>query len=231
LDFEKKFLVDRSADPVYQQYVEKYFAQIGLQLKGLMFKDGGPVIGIQLENEYWKGKAGEPYMMWLKQTAIKNGLDVPLYTVTGWGDGSVPPGEVIPLWGGYPDESWVPDIDKITGCGNYSFSSFRNDETIGNAQVKKKDTYLDHTQIPYFTCEMGVGIFVSTHRRPVISPLDGLGLIMSKIGSGGNLLGYYIFAGGSNPLGVYNTMEENKEETGYWCELSPNFIRFSGCNS
>lgn len=218
---KKKFLVDRSADPVYQQYVEKYFAQIGLQLKGLMFKDGGPVIGIQLENEYWKGKAGEPYMMWLKQTAIKNGIDVPLYTVTGWGDGSVPPGEVIPLWGGYPDESWVPDIDKITGCGNYSFSSFRNDETIGNAQVKKKDTYLDHTQIPYFTCEMGVGIFVSTHRRPVIGPLDGLGLIMSKIGSGGNLLGYYIFAGGSNPLGVYNTMEENKEETGYWCELSP----------
>lgn len=218
---KKKFLVDRSADPVYQHYVQQYFAQIGLQLKDLMFKDGGPVIGIQLENEYWKGKAGEPYIMWLKQTAIKYGLDVPLYTVTGWGDGSVPPGEVIPLWGGYPDESWLPNIDKITGCGNYSFNSFRDDETIGNAQVKKKDAYLDHSLIPYFTCEMGVGIFNSTHRRPVIDPIDGLGLLYSKIGSGGNLLGYYVFAGGSNPQGVYNTMEENKDETGSWCELSP----------
>lgn len=218
---KKRYIVDRSADPVYQQYVEKYFAQIGLQLKGLMFKDGGPVIGIQLENEYWKGKAGEPYMMWLKQTAIKNGLDVPLYTVTGWGDSSVPAGEFIPLWGGYPDESWVPDIEKITNCGNYCFSNFRNDETIGNAQVKQTDSYINHSQVPYFTCEMGVGIFVSTHRRPVIGPLDGMGMIMSKIGSGGNLLGYYVYAGGSNPLGVYNTMEENKEETGYWCGLSP----------
>ena len=74
-------------------------------------------------------------------------MDVPLYTVTGWGDGSVPPGEVIPLWGGYPDESWVPNIEKITGRGNYAFGSFRDDETIGNAQVKKKDNYLDHEKI------------------------------------------------------------------------------------
>lgn len=216
----KKYVVERSLDPVYQQYAERYFKQIGLQLKGLMYKDGGPVMGIQLENEYWKGKAGEPYIKWLKQTAIKYGIDVPLYTVTGWGDGSVPENEVIPLWGGYPDESWNPDINKITGCDNYRFSSFRDDETIGNAQVKKKDKY-DYSLDPYFTCEMGVGIFNSTHRRPVMGKLDGLGLIESRIGSGGNLLGYYVFAGGSNPLGIYSTMEENKDETGSWSELSP----------
>src|ERR1700761_8933519 len=137
----KKFLTDRSLDPVYQQYVERYFKQIGLQLKGLMYAAGGPVVGIQLENEYWKGKAGEPYILWLKRTALKYGMDVPLYTVTGWGDGSVPLNEVIPLWGGYPDESWNPDINKITGCGNFQFSSFRDDPTIGNAQVVKQDKY------------------------------------------------------------------------------------------
>ncbi len=217
----KKFLTDRSLDPVYQQYVERYFNQIGLQLKGLMYKDGGPIVGIQLENEYWKGKAGEPYIHWLKQTALKYGMDVPLYTVTGWGDGSVPPNEVIPLWGGYPDESWTPNIQKITGCDNYRFSSFRDDETIGNAQVKKKDKYMDYSLDPYFTCEMGVGIFNSIHRRPVLGKLDGLGMIMARIGSGGNLLGYYVFAGSSNPLGIYSTMQEDKDETGYWSELSP----------
>src|ERR1700754_1668531 len=216
----KKYLADRSMDPVYQQYVERYFRQIGQQLKGLMYKDGGPVAGIQLENEYWKGRAGEPYIYWLKQTAIKNGMDVPLYTVTGWGDGSVPKNEVIPLWGGYPDESWTPNIEKISGCGNYTFNSFRDDATIGNAQVTKKEEY-DYSLDPYFTCEMGVGIFNSIHRRPVIGAQDGLGMIISRIGSGGNLLGYYVFAGGSNPIGVYSTMEENKDETGYWSELSP----------
>lgn len=216
----KKFLVDRSIDPVYQQYVEKYFRQIGLQLKGLLWKDGGPVVGIQLENEYWKGKAGEPYMRWLKQAALRCGLDVPLYTVTGWGNGSIPDNEVIPLWGGYPDESWAPNIEKITSCDNYSFSSFRDDPTIGNAQVKRKEGY-DYSLDPYFTCELGVGIFSSTHRRPVIGSLDGLALVESRIGSGANLLGYYIFAGGSNPLGIYSTMQEDKDEMGYWSELSP----------
>jgi hypothetical protein len=217
----KKYLTDRSLDPVYMHYVDRYYGEIGRQLQGLMYKDGGPVVGIQLENEYWKGKAGEPYIFRLKQTALKYGMDVPLYTVTGWGDGSVPPGEVIPLWGGYPDESWAPDISKITNCDNYTFNSFRNDSTIGNAQAKPKDVYMDYGQYPYFTCEMGVGIFNSIHRRPVIGPLDGLGLAVSRIGSGGNLLGYYVFAGGSNPLGIYSTMQEDKEETGYWSELSP----------
>lgn len=216
----KKNLADRSLDPVYKSYVERYFAQIGKQLQGLMFKDNGPVIGVQLENEYWKGKEGEPYMIWLKQTAQKYGFDVPLYTVTGWGNASIPAGEVVPLWGGYPDESWVPDIQKISHRYFYAFSNFRDDATIGNAQVKKEETN-HNADIPYLTCEMGAGIFVSKHRRPVIGSIDGLGMIMAKIGSGGNLLGYYIFAGSSNPLGVYSTMEENKDETGYWCELSP----------
>ena len=217
----KKNLNDRSADPVYMQYADQFYKEIGKQLEGLMYKDGGPVVGIQLENEYWKGKAGEAYISLLKKTAIGYGMDVPLYTVTGWGDGSVPPGEVIPLWGGYPDESWTPDIEKIKGCDNYTFNSFRNDTTIGNAQVTHKDEYMSYEPYPYFTCEMGVGIFNSIHRRPVIGSLDGLGMALSRIGSGGNLLGYYIFAGGSNPLGVYSTMQEDKDETGYWSELSP----------
>ncbi|WP_295668575.1 beta-galactosidase [uncultured Mucilaginibacter sp.] len=216
----KKYLNDRSLDPVYDQYVDRYFKQIGLQLKGLMYKDGGPIVGVQLENEYWHGKQGEPYIMWLKQTALKYGIDVPLYTVTGWGDGSVPKNEVIPMWGGYPDESWDPDINRITGCDNYHFSSFRGDTTIGNAQVKSKDGY-DYSLDPYFTVEMGVGIFNSIQRRPVLGRIDGLGMIQARIGSGGNLLGYYIFAGGSNPLGIYSTNQEDKDETGSWSELSP----------
>jgi beta-galactosidase len=47
-----KALEIRSNDPGYLFYVERLFKNIGEQLKGLYFKDGGPIIGIQLENEY-----------------------------------------------------------------------------------------------------------------------------------------------------------------------------------
>lgn len=213
---QKTNLKDRSNDPVYQSYAEEWYKQIALQLKGLLYKDGGPVVGIQLENEYRHGKAGEDHILWLKKTALKYGLDVPLYTVTGWQNGSVPPYEVIPLFGAYPDEPWADNLNRGTDCGNFQFSRFRDSDNIGNAVQKNREQYLDLSAYPYFTCEVGVGIENTEHRRLKIGSIDGLGLIMAKIGSGSNLPGYYMFAGGSNPHGILTSLEENKEETGYW---------------
>lgn len=214
----KKNLVNRTNDPVYQQYVSRYFEQIGEQMKGLLYKDGGPIIAIQLENEYTKGEKGEPHIRWLKQTARKYGMDVPMYTVTGWGDGSVPPGEVIPLWGGYPDQPWDPTIEKMTSCGDFEFNPFRNDDKIGNGLAPKKDEYMDYSNEPFFTCEMGVGVHTTRHRRSVIGKYDGLAMATNRVGSGSNLLGYYVYAGGSNPTGTLSAMNEDMDETGNWSE-------------
>lgn len=212
----KKNIKDRTNDPVYQSYAARLYSQIALQIKGLLYKDGGPVIGVQLENEYSRGKGGEEHILWLKQTAIKYGIDVPMYTVTGWQNGSVPPLEVIPLWGAYPDEPWAGNLNRSTGCENFRFTPFRDDEKIGNDLTKAKEKYIDNSLYPFFTCETGLGIENTDHRRLQIGAKDGLGLMLAKIGSGSNLPGYYMFAGGSNPLGIFNTLEENKEETGYW---------------
>jgi hypothetical protein len=213
---QKENLKDRSNDPLYQRYAEEWYRQIALQLKGLMYKDGGPVIGVQLENEYGRGKAGEAHILWLKQTAQKYGIDVPMYTVTGWGNGSVPPYEVIPLWGAYPDEPWAANLNRNKDCENFQFSSFRNDEAIGNDVNKAKESYINYSAYPFFTCEVGVGIENTEHRRLQIGALDGYGLMMAKIGSGSNLPGYYMFTGGTNPHGLLTSLEENREETGYW---------------
>ncbi|HZL09104.1 MAG TPA: beta-galactosidase [Prolixibacteraceae bacterium] len=212
----KTNLKDRSNDPVYQSYADEWYKQIALQLKGMLYKDGGPVVGIQLENEYGRGKGGEEHILWLKKTAQKYGLDVPMYTVTGWGNGSVPPLEVIPLWGAYPDEPWADNLNRSSVCDNFQFNAFREDDKIGNDLKKSEKKYLDLSAYPYFTCEVGVGIENTEHRRLIIDSKDGLGLIMAKIGSGSNLPGYYMFAGGSNPHGILTSMEENKDETGYW---------------
>jgi hypothetical protein len=194
---KKKFLTDRSNDPVYQSYVERYFKQLAGQMHGLMYKDGGPIIGVQLENEYSRGKE---HILWLKKTAQKYGIDVPLYTVTGWDNASVPENDVIPLWGSYPEAPWNADLEKITRNPSFEFDYDRNNET----------------GYPFFTCELGVGNQITEHRRPVFNRFDGLTIVTSKIGSGSNLTGYYMFTGGSNPNGILSSMEENRDETGYW---------------
>ena len=194
---KKKFLVDRSNDPVYQSYVEEYIKQLASQMQGFMYKDGGPIIGVQLENEYGRGKE---HILWLKRTVQKYGIDVPFYSVTGWDNASVPENEVIPFWGAYPEAPWNSDIEKITQNSSFEFDSNRND----------KNSY------PFFTCELGVGNQITEHRRPFFNRFDGLTIVTAKIGSGSNLPGYYVFTGGSNPVGILTSMEENREETGYW---------------
>ena len=42
----------RENNPVFLHYVRRFDAEIAKQVKGLFWKDGGPIIGIQLENEY-----------------------------------------------------------------------------------------------------------------------------------------------------------------------------------
>ena len=46
----------RTDDPQYLKYVDLFFTKIAEQADGYMHKDDGPVIGIQIENEY--GHAG-----------------------------------------------------------------------------------------------------------------------------------------------------------------------------
>ena len=216
---EKKHMKNRSNDPTYQAYVDRYVGEIAKQLNGLLYKDGGPVVGIQLENEYWRGKEGESHILWLKNCVLSHGLDVPLYTVTGWGNASVPENEVIPLFGAYPAAPWTDNIKRLPLNDQYFFWPYRNDDKIGSdvAQGKNKP-YIDPAQYPFFTCEVGMGNQISYHRRPILGPLDGIALIQGKLGSGSNLPGYYVFTGGSNPHGLLTSMEENKDETSYWNE-------------
>lgn len=223
----KKELVDRSNNPLYQFYADRWYKSIAAQMEGLYYKDGGPIIGIQLENEYRRGPGGNAHIQWLKQTAQKYGMDVPMYTVTGWGNASVPQDEVIPLFGGYPEEPWITDIQPVTENPNFTFEAPMNDEGIGaDVAGREGKSATDHTRYPYLTCEIGVGNQISYHRRPILNQFDGLAIATAKTGSGSNLPGYYVFTGGSNPVGKLTTLEENQDETGYWnqyCDISYDF--------
>lgn len=209
----------RVNDPVYLSYVRQYYDEIGQQLKGLLWKDGGPVIGIQLENEYSNRSpnGGAAHIAELKRLAMAAGLDVPLYSVTGWDNAVYPPRQVIPMFGGYPDEFWTgsrqqspPDVE-----GTYQFHVIPASGAAGIAQGSSAES--DEPQLwhyPRFTAELGGGMEVAYHRRPAIHSDDIAPMALAQLGSGVNLLGYYMFQGGTNPDGKLTTLQES-QATGY----------------
>jgi len=210
----------RVNDPVYLASVQRWFEQIGQQLKGLLWKDDGPVVGIQLENEYAKrGQgAGEEHILELKKLAIESGLDVPLYLVTGWDNAVVPRRAVLPVYGGgYPDAPWDGSIGKLPAPEVYAFR-FQSRVSANMGAIDANGARIGQSAapeaVPYFTAEIGGGIEDTYHRRPVIQPDDIAAMVPVMLGSGVNLYGTYMFQGGENPDGKLTTLQES-QATGY----------------
>ncbi|MBC7694710.1 MAG: beta-galactosidase, partial [Burkholderiales bacterium] len=121
--------------------VKTWYGKLAEQFKGLYFKDGGPLIGIQLDNEVGArpGNDGSKYLSALKQIAVDLGMDVPLYVVTGWPGPQVPEDDVLPLWGGYPDAPWTQNTKDLPPNKLYTFITDRRDKNIGNDVLKYSD--------------------------------------------------------------------------------------------
>jgi beta-galactosidase len=212
----------RTNDPAYLAHVARFDGEIAAQVKGLLFKDGGPVIGLQLENEYGlhgPGRGAE-HILKLKQLAIAAGLTVPLYSVTGWPSLDFPPHDVIPVSGGYPDGFWFNSLTNLPPSMNYLFNLNRKLGDMG-ATVSSDDPTgkVDLKHDPYFGAEEAAGMQSAYHRRPLLKPDDIGALTVTGIGSGLNLYGYYLFHGGTNPEGKLSTLQES-QATGYPNDLA-----------
>ncbi|MDR6337444.1 hypothetical protein HNQ91_000466 [Filimonas zeae] len=227
----------RSDDSLYLSYVERLYNQIGMQLQGLYYKNDGPVIGIQIENEYQHSAApwgltypGQPmdmtaaerdlsvtqegvgisdvknshagsgngHMKKLKLLAIKAGMDVPLYTATGWGNAAIIPNESLPVTAAYAYPFWTPKRD-------YSpFFLYKN--------MHRKPDYAPvryHPEdYPAFAAELGSGIMSVYTRRPIAVHQSMDAMINRCLGSGANGIGYYMYHGGSTPRGERSFMSD-----------------------
>jgi len=210
----------RFTDSVFLGFTEKLYRQIFTQVQGLQWKDGGPVIAAQFDNEY-RGRAD--YLMALKRMAQQIGFDLPFYTRTGWPELAtpVPFGEMLPLYGDYADGFW--DKQTTEGCGSYykafQFKAFRSSTAIATDQfdyskISKLNSQSPNQQYPYFTCELGGGMATAYHRRPYIYADDTYSMALVKLGSGSNLLGYYMYHGGTNPEGELHTLNEVQTSPG-----------------
>ena len=203
----------RSEDKLFLSLTERYYRQIFTQVQGLQWKDSGPVIAAQFDNEY-RGRGS--YLMALKDIARNIGFDLPFYTRTGWPELStpVPFGEMIPLYGDYADGFW--DRSTKEGAGDYykafNFHEGRSTTAIASEQLTydTNGTQEKVSQYPYFTCELGGGMMTSYHRRVFLYPEDAYSMAIVKLGSGSNLLGYYMYHGGTNPEGKLTYLNETQ---------------------
>lgn len=77
-------LVLRSRDPKYTAAVHTWFQRLGQEVRPFLLKNGGPILAVQLENEYGSFGDDKDYLEGLKQELISSGMgDALLYTADG----------------------------------------------------------------------------------------------------------------------------------------------------
>jgi beta-galactosidase len=207
----------RRNDPKYLNYVQRFFKQIGRQTDGMYWKQGGPIIGVQIENEYHGHGPGQgaEHMLTLLHLVRGAGIDAPFYTATAWDAAEVPAQDFLPVFGGYGEAFWSRSLKQLPPNANFFFTPIRSDENVDD-QMRSKRPDLDarYADFPFLTAEMGGGMAISYHRRPLMTADDAAAMTLVKIGSGVVLNGYYMFQGGTNPDGKRTTLQES-QATGY----------------
>ena len=207
----------RDNNEEYLAVVKKWYQSIYNEVKGLFYKDGGNIIAVQIENEFVDNAE---HLAKLKEIAVECGFIAPIYTVTGWNSASgakIPVDEVVSVFGGYCEAPWENHMNRLSPSPHYFFNRMRNDSAIGTDLIAKTQSdgwQLPYERYPFATCELGGGIEVTHHRRPIIKPMDIYAVSLVKLGDGNNLVGYYMYHGGTNKIGELSTFNETKA-TGY----------------
>jgi len=197
--------------------VRRLYSEIAGQVKGLFFKDGGPIIGVQIDNEYmassapWEmttgisnewafgGDEGGEYLLRLKELAAECGLCPVFYTCTGWGNAPTPD-SMLPLWGGYAYRPWLfySHRGEHPATEQYIYQDYHKNGVTCTDDFRPQ--YAPETR-PYACCEMGGGMMCSYNYRFQLPYKSVDAMANVKLGSGCNFLGYYMYQGGSNPIG------------------------------
>lgn len=218
----------RSNDPLYLSLVEKFYNKIGQEIKGLYFKDGGNVIGIQIENEYQHSAApwgltypGQPNDMTAAdrdQALTQEGVGISRennpYAELGndhmkiLKELAVKAGMITPLYTatGWGNAAIVPNESiPVTAAYAYPFWTPKKDISpfFLFKDMRKTPDYAPvrykTDDYPVFAAELGSGIMTVYTRRPVVDHKSFDAMINRCLGSGANGIGYYMYHGGSTP--------------------------------
>ena len=232
----------RSNDEEYFYYVKRLYNEIGRQLEGLFFKDGGPIIGVQLENEFQHSASpwaltypGQPYE-WTAAQHDKLKVLEGVGSKEGETSKADPYGElhmktlkklaieaglIAPL---YTATGWgagaIIENETIPVTSAYPYPNWADIEPSPLYLFKDLQKDPDyppakyHTErYPSFSSEMGAGMMVRYTRRPYVPTLSVEAMVVRALGCGANAIGYYMYHGGSTPQGKHSFMSD--EAYGY----------------
>jgi hypothetical protein len=218
----------RSDDPGYLALVDRLYGEIGRRLEGLFFKDGGPIIGVQLENEYqhsaapWEfGYPGSPreFTVADRDTGVTHvqitaGGPTNPFVVEGRDhmaklktiarrNGLEAPLYTATGWG----NASIVEGGSIPVSAAYPYPFWAARKPSPFYLYKDIRLHPDYPPASYATddypsiaAELGGGIQITYTRRPVVPPESLAPLIVRTLGSGSNGIGYYMYHGGSNPV-------------------------------
>ena len=80
---KKKDVRLRESDPYFIERVALFEEAVAKQVKNLTIANGGPIIMVQVENEYGSYGNDRTYMKWIHDLWRDKGIEVPFYTADG----------------------------------------------------------------------------------------------------------------------------------------------------
>ncbi len=105
----------RSRDPRYLEPAQRYLREVGRVLGPLQVTRGGPILMVQVENEYGFFGRDAAYMGALRQALLAAGFDVPLFACN-------PPGQL--------KNGWRDDLFQVVNFGSNPAGSFKTLRTL-----------------------------------------------------------------------------------------------------
>lgn len=167
----------RCMDQAYLEKVDRYYDALIPRLVPLLSTNGGPIIAMQIENEYGSYGNDTAYLTYLRDGLIKRGVDVMLFTSDGPEDGMLQggtvPGTLATVnFGSKPEEAF----DK--------FREYRVDEPL--VCMEYWNGWFDHWLKPHHTRDAG-----------------DVADVFDRMLRAGASVNFYMFHGGTN-FGFYN---------------------------
>ncbi|HKV51256.1 MAG TPA: beta-galactosidase family protein [Gemmatimonadaceae bacterium] len=161
----------RSSDPRYQRAAQRYIRALADQVRPLLVTHGGPILMVQVENEYGSFGADSAYKEETRRMLTDAGIDVPLFTADGddrFAQGGIP-GVFV----------------TATGEQNY-------DSLAAHAQPFNRGTG------PYMVAELYPGWLTHWAEPLPSTPLSGFLPQYDSLLSRGASVSLYMFHGGTN---------------------------------
>ena len=232
----------RSNDPEYLKIVKRLYTEIGKQLKGLYYKDGGPIIGCQLENEMqhsaapwaicYPGESKDYTAASYNAGEAMIGVGNQAHKATGSEMGTVhmqllkqmaqEAGIDVPFFTatGWGNAAVIEgEAIPVTAAYTYPFwakphmSRFLMFKDL-TKEADYSPTRYNPSDYPSFCAEMGAGIQMIYSARPIVTAEAAEGLMVRTLGSGSNGIGYYMYHGGSTPKQMGGVGSFNDEPMG-----------------